>query len=177
MSSLTVYHQSSPEVPDKMLTHEQDIATTLAGVGVGFERWPVDASIQPGQDRSEVLDAMRSQLDALMSERGYGSVEVLSQSRARTYQDEPAVEGPEELRSAAAQGHLLLAGRGLFNLHIGEQVFAVLCEKGDLLSIPADTRYWFDSGEFPHLVVLQMATRAAEPTGDEIAGRFPRLDC
>ncbi|MEO4046543.1 acireductone dioxygenase [Pseudomonas sp. CAU 1711] len=176
MSSLTVYHQSSPQVPDKMLTHAQDIAATLAEVGAGFERWPVDASIQPGQDRSEVLDALRPQLDELMSGRGYSSVELLSQSRAR-YRDEPSTEGPEEMRSTAAQGYLLLAGRGLLNLHIGERVFAVLCEKGDLLSIPAGTRYWFDSGEFPHLLALQMATRAAEPTGDEIAGRFPRLDC
>ena len=177
MSSLTVYHQSSPDVPNKLLSHGEDITVTLREVGVGFERWRVDASVQPGLERDEVLVALGAQLDGLMSERGYGGVEVVSQGQIRTYQSEPQAEVPEELCAAEAQGHLLVAGRGLFNLHIGEYVFAVLCEKNDLLSIPAGMRYWFDSGEYPHLIALRLGPQLAEPTGDQIAGRFPRLDC
>ena len=176
MSSLTVYHQSSPDVPNKLLTHAEDIAATLAEVGVGFERYSVDASIQPGHSQDEVLAALSPQLGELMSERGYTGVEVLSQSRARTYQDEPLAEVLEELCAAEAQGHLLAAGRGLFNLHIGEHVFAVLCEKDDLLSLPAGTRYWFDQGAFPHLLALELRKGAvAVATGDAIASAFPRL--
>ena len=177
MSSLTVYHQSSPDVPNKLLTHAEDIAATLAEVGVGFERWPVGASIQPGQSHAEVLAALGPQLGELMSERGYTGVEVLSQSRARTYQDEPLAEALEELCAAEAQGYLLAAGSGLVNLHIGEQVFAVLCEKDDLLSFSAGTRYWFDQGAFPHLMALELRKGAvAVCTGDAIASAFPRLE-
>ncbi|MDF5828837.1 hypothetical protein P4233_16885 [Pseudomonas aeruginosa] len=34
MSSLTVYHENQPEQPLKLLTHAEDIASTLAEVGV-----------------------------------------------------------------------------------------------------------------------------------------------
>ena len=43
MSSLTVYHQTNPDVPNKVLTHLEDIAATLAEVGVRFERWQASA--------------------------------------------------------------------------------------------------------------------------------------
>jgi 1,2-dihydroxy-3-keto-5-methylthiopentene dioxygenase len=42
-------------------------------------------------------------------------------------------------------------GQGLFWFHLehspGSEVFNVLCEKGDLISVPAGTKHWFDAGE------------------------------
>ena len=37
MSSLSVYHVSSPDLPNKVLTHFEDIASTLAEQGVRFD--------------------------------------------------------------------------------------------------------------------------------------------
>ena len=54
MSSLTVYHQSNPDVPNKVLTHLEDIAATLAEVGVRFER---RAAIDAKRDGREQDDA------------------------------------------------------------------------------------------------------------------------
>jgi len=39
MSSLSVYHVSSPDLPNKVLTHFDDIAATLAEQGIRFDRW------------------------------------------------------------------------------------------------------------------------------------------
>ena len=39
MSRLSVYHESTPELPNKVLTHLEDIAATLAEQGIRFERW------------------------------------------------------------------------------------------------------------------------------------------
>ena len=52
MSSLTVYHENQPEQPLKLLTHAEDIASTLAEVGVRFERWEAAAPIAAGARRS-----------------------------------------------------------------------------------------------------------------------------
>jgi 1,2-dihydroxy-3-keto-5-methylthiopentene dioxygenase len=30
----------------------------------------------------------------------------------------------------------------------GQPIFNLLCEKGDLISVPAGTKHWFDAGEF-----------------------------
>ncbi len=47
MSSLSVYHVSSPDTPNKVLTHLEDIASTLAEHGVAFDRWEAATPITP----------------------------------------------------------------------------------------------------------------------------------
>lgn len=70
MSSLSVYHISSPGLPNKVLTHLEDIASTLAEHGVGFDRWQASAPISPGASQEEVIAAYQVQIDKLMTERG-----------------------------------------------------------------------------------------------------------
>ena len=180
MSSLTVYHQSSPDVPNKMLTHVEDIASTLAEVGVRFERWQAAAPIQPGASAEEVIAAYRPQIDTLMNERGYVTVDVVSLDKSHPQKDELRAKFLDEHRHAEDEVRFFVAGRGLFTLHIDDYVYAVLCEKNDLISVPAGTRHWFDMGEFPHFVAIRLFNNAegwvANFTGDDIAGRFPRLE-
>jgi 1,2-dihydroxy-3-keto-5-methylthiopentene dioxygenase len=38
------------------------------------------------------------------------------------------------------------SGKFWFNLE-NEPVFYLLCERGDLISVPAGTKHWFDAGE------------------------------
>jgi 1,2-dihydroxy-3-keto-5-methylthiopentene dioxygenase len=70
-------------------------------------------------------------------------------------------------------------GRGLFFLHPDDRVYAVLCEQGDLISVPANVRHWFDRRE-PHVRAIRLFTTpegwVAQYTGDPIADRFPRLE-
>lgn len=179
MSRLSVYHQSSPELPNKILTHLEDIASTLAAVGVDFQRWQAEAPIAPGASRDELIAAYRPQLERLMSEGGYRGLDLLSVSDDQP-QAERRAQCPVEQRHGESQAHFFVAGRGLFGLHIDDYLYAVLCEKGDLLRIPAGTRHWFDRGEHPHFVAIRLSGDSpgvdAEVTGDDIASRFARLD-
>ena len=178
MSSLSVYHQSSPDLPNKVLTHLEDIASTLAAVGVDFQRWQAVAPIAPGASRDELIAAYRPQLERLMSEGGYRGLDLLSVSDEQ--QAERRAQCPVEQRYGDNQARFFVAGRGLFSLHVDDYVYAVLCEKGDLLRIPAGTRHWFDMGEHPHFVAIRLFGNApgteAEITGDDIASRSARLD-
>ncbi|MWV17498.1 acireductone dioxygenase [Pseudomonas sp. L-22-4S-12] len=180
MSSLTVYHQSSPDLPNKLLTHAEDIASTLAAVGVRFARWQAGAPIQPGATQEQVIAAYRPQIDQLMSEQGYVTVDVVSLNKDHPQKDELRAKFLDEHRHGEDEVRFFVAGRGLFCLHIDDYVYAVLCEKGDLISVPAGTRHWFDMGEFPHFVAIRLFNNpegwVATFTGDEIASRFPRLE-
>lgn len=71
MSSLSVYHVSSPDLPNKVLTHFDDITATLAEQGVRFDRWQAAAKLQPGASDEELVAAYQGPLDQLMTERGY----------------------------------------------------------------------------------------------------------
>ncbi|HCP55528.1 MULTISPECIES: acireductone dioxygenase [Pseudomonas] len=180
MSTLSVFHESSPELPHKVLTHAEDISSTLAEVGVRFERWQASAPIKLGASSEEVISAYQSQIDQLMSERGYVTVDVVSLSEDHPQKAELRAKFLDEHRHAEDEVRFFVAGRGLFTLHIDDHVYAVLCEKNDLISVPAGTRHWFDMGERPHFVAIRLFNNpegwVAEFTGEDIASRFPRID-
>lgn len=180
MSFLSVYQDSAPEQPLKVLTHVDNIAATLAEAGVGFERWEASAPIGPDSSPEEVIAAYRSQIDRLKGERGYASVDVISVTGKHPQKVELRAKYLEEHHHGEDEVRFFVVGHGLFTLHIEDKVYAVLCEKNDLISIPAGTRHWFDMGEQPHFVAIRLFGnpdgRVAQFSGDDIAGRFPRLD-
>lgn len=180
MSSLSVYHVSSPDLPNKVLTHVEDIASTLAEQGVRFDRWQAAAKIQPGASQEEVIAAYQEQIDKLMTERGYITVDVISLSSDHPQKAELRGKFLDEHCHGEDEVRFFVAGRGLFSLHIGDYVYAVLCEKNDLISVPAGTRHWFDMGEHPHFIAIRLFNKpdgwVADFTGEDIASRFPRLE-
>lgn len=177
MSSLSVYHESSCDLPNKVLTHLEDIASTLAALGVQFERWQAASAINAGASEEHLLAAYQPQIDRLRATGRYHGVELIS---VRDDQAEWRAGGIGEHRQADDEAYFCVVGRGLFNLHIDDYVYAVLCEKGDLLTIPAGTRRWFDLGEHPHWLAIRLfgthPDGAREITGDDIASRCSRLD-
>jgi 1,2-dihydroxy-3-keto-5-methylthiopentene dioxygenase len=56
----------------------------------------------------------------------------------------------------------------------------MLCEKDDLISVPANTPHWFDMGPNPSFTAIRLFNNpegwVAQFTGDRIAGRFPLLE-
>ena len=180
MSSLTVYHQSNPDVPNKVLTHLEDIAATLAEVGVRFERWQASAPIQPGAAQDEVIAAYRPQIDKLMAEQGYVTVDVVSLNKDHPQKDELRAKFLDEHRHGEDEVRFFVAGSGLFSLHVGEKVYEVLCEAGDLISVPDGATHWFDMGPEPSFVAIRFFTEpdgwVGHFTGSDIAQRFPRLE-
>jgi len=176
MSSLSVYPVSSPELPNKVLTHFDDIASTLAEQGVRFDRWQAATRLQPGASPEDIIVAYQAPIDELMTEQGYINVDVVSHTS-----DHPrTAELLKEYRCDEDVVRFFVAGRGLFSLHIGDYVYAVLCEKNDLISIPAGTPHWFDMGEDPHFVAIRLFNQPeggkTDFTGEDIASRFAQLE-
>ena len=180
MSSLSVFAVSSPELPNKVLYHVEDITSTLAAVGVRFERWQAVTPLAPGATQDEVIAAYKPQIDKLMAERGYVTVDVISLSDDHPQKAELRAKFLDEHQHAEDEVRFFVAGRGLFTLHIDDYVYAVLCEKNDLISVPAGTRHWFDMSEHPHFIAILLFNNpegwVANFTGDDIASRFPRLE-
>jgi len=180
MSSLCVYHLSTPDTPNKVLTHADDIASTLAEQGIHFERWQATTRIDAGATQAEVVAAYQEQIDTRMTDGGYLALDVLSINHDHPQKTELRARYFEEQRHTGDQVHLFVAGRGLLALHIDDYVYAVLCEKNDLISIPAGTAHWFDMGENPRVVAIRLfkSSQGWVPdfTGDNIASRFPQFE-
>ena len=162
------------------------IAAALAAHGVGFERWPLRGGpLDPSVSTEALLDRYRPEVEALCARHGLRLVDV-----ARIHDD--GTEASRE-RAAAARGAFLeehrhgedevrffAHGTGCFSLHLDGEVHAVVCEAGDLLSVPAGTRHWFDMGPRPDFAAIRFFEQedgwVGDFTGDPLAQRFPRLD-
>lgn len=179
MTTLSVYQQSFPELPSKVLTHVEDIVSTLAEVGVRFAHWPAVVKLPVDSCAEVLLTAYQAQITQLMNETGLSVVDVVSFS-AHPQKTELRAALLHERSHGAEQVYWCVAGRGLWALHVGELVFEVLSERGDLIGLPAGSKHWLDVGEQADFVAVHLCTSSdallAQVTGDAISERFTRLE-
>nr|WP_314876103.1 oxidase [uncultured Pseudomonas sp.] len=176
MSILSVFHTSSPGQPNKVLTHHDDIAATLAEHGVQFARQPAEVRIRPGTPDDQVLDAWREPLDQLLTANGFSAVSLLNQDGVV----ESQINLHDEHVHSSDELFAVLSGRAQVALRLGEFVFAVVCEKGDVVHIPAQTRRWIDLGDSPFCLAARLFRDEqgvkAQFTGDPAVREFLRMD-
>ena len=180
MSRLRVYDQRDPA---HALVTESDhaaIARTLGGVGVRFERWQANKPVAPGASQEEVIAAYGDDIERLKLEKGYQAVDVISLTADHPQKDALRQKFLSEHTHSEDEVRFFVAGQGQFTLHIGERIYDVLCEQGDLIGVPDGTRHWFDMGPNPHFIAIRLFTNpegwVANFTGEDIAERFPRLE-
>ena len=176
MSTLSVFHPSSPGLPNKLLTHHDDIAATLAEQGVRFAHHPLALRVRPGSAEDEVMAACREHLDQLMTSHGSAAFTLLNRDGV----DPAQADVRDEHVHDAEEVFAVVSGRAQVGLRLGEFVYSVLCEKGDQLVVPAGTRRWIELGETPFCLALRLfgseQGMQARLTGDETARAFLGID-
>jgi len=184
MTLLTVWREDEPETLDLRTEDAEEIAVVLKELGVRFEQWPLrELSDEATQD--EVLDAYRERIDAVTTAEGYKLVDVVQMHPS----DDPS--WPETVRTSREkfldehthdddEDRFFASGSGVFYLHTHGKVHAVLCEAGDLLSVPGGTTHWFDMGTSPDYVSVRFFHDddgwVGNFTGSDISRRFPTYD-
>lgn len=180
MSRLRVYDQRDPARPLATQFDHTMIAETLDEVGVRFERWEANKPVAPGATQEEVIAAYADDIARLKQEKGYQAVDVISLTVDHPQKEALRQKFLSEHTHSEDEVRFFVAGKGQFTLHIGERIYDVLCERGDLIGVPDGTRHWFDMGPNPHFVAIRLFTNpegwVANFTGDDVAGHFPRLD-
>jgi 1,2-dihydroxy-3-keto-5-methylthiopentene dioxygenase len=177
MSRLTVTPDSTPGEPELRTEDPDTIAATLAPLGVRFERWELPVSVGPDSDNEAILHAYRPYLDRLMGENGAGSADVLKMRPGN--ENYPAMRKKfiDEHTHTEDEIRFFVSGCGNFILHLNGRVYDVHCTQGDLISVPAGTKHWYDGGAEPNCTVLRVFTDTTgwTPyyTGDKISELFP----
>src|SRR5690606_36880722 len=177
MSSLAVHLHTSPELPNKVLNHADDITRTLAAVGIDYRQVELPAVLRPGCEQTEFDTACGLWRQALMSREGHVQQELFNLQRNHPQKLELRARHLDEQGQASASAWLFIGGFAQLSVHLDGYVYVLQGERGDLLSLPAGVRHWFDLGEEPHALVVRMSAsdELPERTGDDIARRFPRL--
>ncbi len=179
-SSLRVYDDKNAE---ELLLDTADgdrIAEELAKIGVRFERWAADAELPHGADQENVIGAYRTSVNRLISECGYQSVDVIRLERGTPNTEPMRRKFLDEHAHSEDEVRFFVEGRGAFYLHVNGRVYQTICVKGDLISVPAGTKHWFDMGPDPEFTAIRLFINTdgwiAKFTGDPIASSFPKLD-
>ena len=180
MSRLRIFHESTPDQPVFVATEADAIARELAPIGVGFEQWSASKPIKAGDAPDVILDAYRSDIDRIVAERGFKTVDVVSIAPEHPEREAMRRKFLDEHFHKEDEVRFFVAGSGLFTLHVGEKVYEMKCEEGDLISVPDSTLHWFDMGPEPNFVAIRFFQ---EPdgwighfTGADIAQKFPRYE-
>lgn len=156
------------------------IASELHAIGVRFERWTASRELGPDASQEDVLSAYGESVDRLMREYDFKSADVIS--LRPDHPDRVALRNKflDEHIHTDFEVRFFVEGRGLFYIHSNNHVYGVLCERGDLISVPANTRHWFDMGGEPSFKCIRLFTTpegwVAQYTGDTIAKNFPRFE-
>ena len=169
-----------PQLPSFTSNDPTLIAAELAERGIGFERWPAHAELPAGAGAEAVLAAYAREI-ARVQERGtYPTVDAIRMTPDHPDRDALRQKFLAEHTHSEDEVRFFVEGRGLFCLHIGDEVLQVLCEADDWISVPAGTRHWFDMGSSPHFCAIRFFDNpegwVAQFTGDAIAERYPLLD-
>ncbi|WP_026424881.1 1,2-dihydroxy-3-keto-5-methylthiopentene dioxygenase [Actinokineospora inagensis] len=159
MTQLTVWPDTDPTTPTLRTRDAAVIEETLAALGVRFSRWPL-ADLPDQATPDDVIKAYQPHVDEISTRENYHFVDAVAMSPTDT----------DEWRTTAAtarakfltehthddnEDRFFARGSGIFYLHIEGKVHAVLCEAGDLLSVPANTTHWFDMGTTPNYISIR----------------------
>jgi 1,2-dihydroxy-3-keto-5-methylthiopentene dioxygenase len=180
MTQLRIYSDADAAAPQIESSDFESIQALLARAGVQLERWQTDAAIESGAETQAILAAYAEDIERLKREGGYQTVDVVSM--VPDYPDKAVLRQKflDEHTHKEDEVRFFVDGQGLFSLHLGDQVYEVLCTRGDLISVPANTPHWFDMGPNPSFTAIRLFNNpegwVAHFTGSEIASQYSRLD-
>ncbi|MBD9368895.1 acireductone dioxygenase [Xanthomonas sp. XNM01] len=178
MSRLRIFDDTRPEQPLFTSTDGTEIATELKKIGVTFERWQASQPVAPGATPEQVMEAYRADIDRLVTERGFKTVDVVSIAPDNPNRAEMRKKFLDEHFHKEDEVRFFVAGSGLFTLHVGEKVYEIECVKDDLIAVPDGATHWFDMGEEPSFIAIRFFTEpdgwVGHFTGTDIAQKFPR---
>jgi 1,2-dihydroxy-3-keto-5-methylthiopentene dioxygenase len=178
MSELRIYEESGKPVTTYQTF--EDIRDHLERIGVKFERWEASRVLDSHATQDEVIEAYRGSVNRLMNEYGFKSVDVISMHPEHPQREALRQKFLSEHTHDEFEVRFFVDGEALFYIRKNGRVHGVLCTRGDLISVPAQTTHWFDMGPQPSFKAIRLFITpegwVANYTGDKIADRFPRLE-
>lgn len=136
------------------------IAAYMAERGLWFEQWQAQCAFANDASQEEILAAYAHQLEPFMAKGGYQTADVISVHEETPNLDAIRAKFLKEHTHSEDEIRFFVDGQGFFwfNLEGDEPVFCVQCVAGDLLSVPAQVKHWFDLGPEPFVKTIRIFT-------------------
>ncbi|OHU91796.1 MULTISPECIES: 1,2-dihydroxy-3-keto-5-methylthiopentene dioxygenase [Pseudoalteromonas] len=180
MSHLKVFLDKQPDTAQLSTADATLIQQHLEAVGVSFEQWQASQAIVDDMSEADIKQAYQQDITRVQAGGGYQTVDVISLAKGNPNAAQLREKFLFEHTHSEDEVRFFVKGQGLFCLHIADKVYQVLCQQGDLISVPANTAHWFDMGSDPEFTAIRFfnneAGWIAQSTESNIAKHFPTLD-
>lgn len=178
MSELSIYSEQGGE-PVFSTVDSARIQQELSLRGIAFDRCASKAELALDADQTVILSTYAVEIQRIQALGDYPTVDAIRMKPDHPDRQALRQKFLSEHTHAEDEVRLFVEGRGLFCLHLGNEVLQVTCEANDWISVPAGTRHWFDMGERPWFCAIRLFNNpsgwVANFTNDPIAERFPGL--
>lgn len=179
MTTLSIFDAAEPTAAKQVLGDGDAIKSALESRGIRFERWAT-RPLAADANAEQILALYDEEIARLKRENGFRSADVISLNADHPQKDELRKKFLDEHRHSEDEVRFFVRGQGLFYLHLGDEILAVMCQQDDLISVPNGTPHWFDMGPAPEFTAVRLFTNTegwvANFTGDDIASRTPRYE-
>ncbi len=111
-------------------------------LGIDYERWSLDR-VGPDASAEEVLSAYAVEIEEMKRRGGYVTADVIDVNSATPNLETMLAKFDKEHTHDEDEVRFILAGRGIFFLHLGGKIASVEVGPGDMLRVPSGTTHWF----------------------------------
>ena len=153
MGILTLLDEGS-----KKITDQKQIKTFMNERGIIFEQWETSMPLKDSDSQETILKAYEHELGPYMQKHGYKSADVIN-----VHKDTPNIEAIRakflsEHTHAEDEVRFFVDGEGEFFFHMPKthEVFSLLCQKGDFISVPKGYTHWFDLAPKYHVKAIRV---------------------
>src|SRR5690606_38505108 len=123
MSRLRIFEDAHPDRPLLTTTDHAGMARELSAIGVDFEQWEASRPVKAGDAPEVVMAAYRADIDRLVAERGFRTVDVASIAPDHPQREAMRAKFLDEHFHKEDEVRFFVAGSGLFTLHVGDKVY------------------------------------------------------
>lgn len=149
----------------KRLDNQEEIHAFLESNEVIYEQW--DTSKLPytlkenynltDEDKSEILNVFKEEIDAISARRGYKASDVISLSDTTPNLDELLTNFQREHHHTDDEVRFIVSGNGVFVIQgKDDQFFEVHLDSGDLISVPPNVRHYFTLSDNRKVVAVRI---------------------
>lgn len=149
----------------KRLDNQEEIHAFLEKNEVIYEQW--DTSKLPDtlkenynltdEDKAEILNAFKDEIEAISERRGYKASDVISLSDSTPNLDALLTNFQREHHHTDDEVRFIVSGNGVFVIQgKDDQFFEVHLDPGDLISVPPNVRHYFTLSDNRKVVAVRI---------------------
>lgn len=142
----------------KEITNTSEIKKFMNDRGIIFEQWEASQPLKDSDTQETILKAYEHELGPYMKKHGYVNADVIN-----VHKDTPNIEAIRakflsEHTHAEDEVRFFVDGEGEFFFHLKDrnEVFSLLCQKGDFISVPKGYTHWFDLAPKYHVKAIRV---------------------